>query len=453
MDDRYEVRRPLSTKGGMGDVYLCLDRRLNREVAVKLIKPEHAKAPEYRERFQREVDAAIALEGHDVVRIYEHGECAERHVPYCVMEYLRGRDLSQELAVHGPLDLARALTILLEVCKVIGAAHDRKIIHRDLKPSNLFLEGPPSPRCSVRILDFGIAKVLDDPRDGAITQLGGQPGSPNYMAPEQHKNEPQVDSSVDIWALGAILFEALTGEKAWPGEAHAARKRVLEDPTPSVRAKRPELPNELDHVIGKCLQKDPTHRYATVRELERDLRELQATAGLTDRTLPTLAISPERRVSKTSLRWPWIVAISGISVVLGSSLVNLWQQPSVAPALAAPEIERATHPTLAATETEQVPRQALGSAMNDVAAPTQTNQSQAEQGTTPLVATRLSMGTQPAARSAVMGEVGRAKPSNPRGSSSALIQAQSSNTRPSPRMPSAPSAPQLSRSETKLKTK
>lgn len=435
MDDRYEVRRPLSTKGGMGDVYLCLDRRLHREVAVKLIKPEHANAPEYRERFQREVDAAIALEGYDVVRIYEHGECAERHVPYCVMEYLRGRDLSQELAVRGPLELARALTVLLEVCKVIGAAHDRKIIHRDLKPSNLFLEGPPSPRCSVRVLDFGIAKLLDDPRDGAITQLGGQPGSPNYMAPEQHKNEPRVGVSVDVWALGAILFEALTGEKAWPGEVHAARKRVLEDPTPSVRAKRPELPSEADHVIGKCLQKDPAHRYATIRELERDLRELQATAGLADRTLPTLAISPERRVSKVSLRWPWIVAIGAVSVGLGSSLVSLWRQPSVAPALAAAETQAATHQTRTATETEQVTRQALGSAMNDVAAPIQTKQSQSELSATPLVATRVSTGTLPAARLVVTGEVRR------------------TNARPGPRMSSAPSAPQVSRAETKLKTK
>lgn len=449
VDGRYEIRRPLSIKGGMGDVYLCLDRRLNREVAVKLIKPEHANAPEYRERFQREVDAAIALEGYDVVRIYDHGECAERHVPYCVMEYLRGRDLAQELAVHGPLDVARALSILLDVCKVIGAAHERKIIHRDLKPSNLFLEGPPSPRCSVRVLDFGIAKVLDDPHDGAITQLGGQPGSPNYMAPEQHRNEPRVDVAVDIWALGAILFEAVTGERAWPGEAHAARKCVLHEPTPSVLGRRPELPKELDRIIGRCLQKEPANRYATIRELEHDLRELQGTAGSTDLTLPTVARSREPG-DRPSRQWPWIVAIGGLIIVLGASLLKSRQQPSVAPALGAVVAAQMTHQALAAAEPEQMTRQALISPMNDVTAPPQTHSSQSEQSTSPLAASKLAMGAQAPARAVAVTEGGRTKSSHPRGSSSLAIQAPIPNAKASQRLPSL--APQVSRTETKLKT-
>ena len=354
VDGRYEVRRALSVSGGMGDVYLCWDRKLNREVAVKLIKSEHSNESEYRERFQREVDAAIALEGHDVVRIYEYGECAERHAPYCAMEYLRGRDLRSELSARGPLELSRALEILLDVCKVMGAAHARGIVHRDLKPSNLFLEGPPSPRRSVRVLDFGVARVLGDPRDGAITQLGGQPGSPNYMSPEQHKNELQVGIAADVWALGAILYEMVAGVKAWPGESYEARKRVLEDATPNVRALRPELPDELDRVIRKCLEKDPRARYTSIRDLETALRDLQSGAAHPCGTLPTVQSPPSQTAQLSPYRLRWVLALVGLGLlglgILVFAATMPRQQPAVVPRLAAAEPERAPDPSTKGTE-------------------------------------------------------------------------------------------------------
>lgn len=341
VDGRYEVRRALSVRGGMGDVYSCLDRKLNREVALKLIKPEHANEPEYRERFQREIDAAIALESYDVVKIHDRGECSERHVPYYVMEHLRGRDLSQELAARGAFELSRALEILLDVCKVIRAAHARGIVHRDLKPSNLFLEGPPSPRRSVRVLDFGIARVLGAERDGVITQLGGQPGSPNYMSPEQHKNDPQVDVATDIWALGAILFETVVGEKAWPGESREARTRVLEGSTPSACARRPNTPHDLDRILQKCMQKEPTARYTSVRELERDLRELKAELEPSDVTAPTFARRAPllRRVRRPAL---WAIGSCGSILAFGLFVAaKTWTSRSSAPAVGAAELRPA----------------------------------------------------------------------------------------------------------------
>jgi serine/threonine protein kinase len=342
VDGRYEVCRPLGVTGGMGDVYLCLDRKLKRQVAVKLIKPEHSAEPEYRERFQREVDAALALEGYDVVRIYDHGECADQKTPYYVMEYLQGRDLGRELAAHGPLELSRALGVLLDTCRVIGAAHSRGIVHRDLKPSNLFLEGPPSPRRSVRVLDFGVARVLGDPRDGALTGLGGQPGSPNYMSPEQHTNDLQVGIQADIWALGAILYEMVVGEKAWPGPSWEARQRVLEDATPSVRKIRSELPTELDRVIRKCLEKDPAARYSSVPELEGDLRSLQSSSLPADDTLTTFAGAASRRGRFGSRRWQRTLAWGGLGVVL-LLLAGAWLRkgPAITPAADAAGSKRA----------------------------------------------------------------------------------------------------------------
>lgn len=299
----------------MGDVYLCLDKKLKREVAVKVIKLEHASEYEFRERFRREIQAALALEGYDVVRIYDHGECPEHHVPYYVMEYLRGRDLRAELDAHGRLELPRALEILLAVCKVISAAHARNIVHRDLKPNNLFLEGPPSPNRSVKVLDFGVARVLESSGDGELTKLGGQPGSPNYMAPEQHRNEFEVGVQADIWALGAILYEMLVGEKAWPGDCLAVRKRVIEEATPRARDSLPGLPVGVDQVIKKCLEKDPSNRFVSVRELEVALRGLQAELIVPAGTLPT-AMAPAQSEPLSSPRLAW----RSTPLVLGAML-------------------------------------------------------------------------------------------------------------------------------------
>jgi serine/threonine protein kinase len=442
VDKRYEVRRALSVTGGMGDVYLCWDRKLGREVAVKLIKPEHSSESEYRERFQREVNAAIALEGHDVVRIYEYGECAERHAPYCAMEYLRGRDLRSELGARGPLELSRALEILLDVCKVMGAAHARGIVHRDLKPSNLFLEGPPSPRRSVRVLDFGVARVLGDPRDGAITQLGGQPGSPNYMSPEQHKNELQVGIAADIWALGAILYEMVAGVKAWPGESYEARQRVLEDATPSVRAVCPELPDELERVIRKCLEKDPRARYTSIRDLEEALRDLQSVFRQPDKTLPTVESSPSQTARVSPYRLGWVLAwialgLLGLGVLVFVAAMPR-QQPAVVPRLAAAEPEHAPDPPAQGADRVASPR-----AANHELASEPSGRSNAVPETPAQESSKTSIVTE--------GNV----PATDRPTPSAGTARRASAAQPasSPRERPSTSAPKLPRNETRLKTK
>ncbi|WP_437877315.1 serine/threonine-protein kinase [Sorangium sp. So ce513] len=260
---RYRVDRVLG-RGGMGMVVAASHLVLPHRVAIKLLVS--ADNPALVQRFLREARAAARLEGEHVVRVLDVGELGSG-IPYIVMEYLEGEDLSDVLRARGPLGVTEAADYVLQACVAMAEAHAAGIVHRDLKPANLFLTTRPGGAKLIKVLDFGISKEL---RDGgvALTRTWEMLGSPVYMPPEQMRSSRSVDARSDIWALGAILYRLLTGQP--PFEAPALAELMLlvatAEPVPP-SALRSDLPPGLERVILHCLQKDPAHRPQTVAEL------------------------------------------------------------------------------------------------------------------------------------------------------------------------------------------
>ncbi|MBN1607134.1 MAG: protein kinase [Polyangiaceae bacterium] len=278
IDGKYRVERLLG-KGAMGSVYQC--RRVQdlegHRVAVKVINPEHAADPRYRARFQQEAKALTNLVSDYAVKIHD-GKCSGDGILYLVMELLEGRALDVELSEDGPLSLPRALIIVYQACEAVAEVHERGIIHRDLKPANLFVQSLTDkpggrPHWRVKVLDFGIARLPEEGTASEPPESGFQPGTPGYMSPEQTRGEP-VGPATDVWALGVILFELISGQKLWQGGLEQVCRGVLRDPPRSVRDLRPEVPKELDQIIHVCLEKEPSRRYPSVEVLGEKLRSL-----------------------------------------------------------------------------------------------------------------------------------------------------------------------------------
>jgi serine/threonine protein kinase len=262
--DRYEVTGFLG-RGGMGFVVAARHRELGERVAIKFL---HRSVAALAERFFREARAAAGIESDHVVRIYDAGRLPGGQ-PYIVMEHLRGEDLAARLETTGAMPPETVVTILLDICLALAEAHAAGIVHRDLKPENIFLARRRSGEEMVKLLDFGIAKVPDA---GSITETAYLLGTPAYMSPEQLLGSRDVDQRSDIWSLGIILYELLTDELPFDGDSlvHLAIL-IREKPTPRVRARREEVPEELDAVIARCLAKERADRYADVGELAEAL--------------------------------------------------------------------------------------------------------------------------------------------------------------------------------------
>jgi eukaryotic-like serine/threonine-protein kinase len=254
--------------GGMGVVYKAWHPRLHRPVAVKMLLAGPFARPQELERFVREAQAAAGLNHPNIVQIYEVGNAEGR--PYFTMEFVEGGSLAQKLAgVPQPVRQAAALTATL--AETVQAAHQRGIIHRDLKPANVLLvdEGIP------KIADFGLARRIEE--EGGPTQSGVPLGTPSYMAPEQAGGKTSaIGPAVDVYALGAILYELLTGRPPFRGEsgAETVQQVLYRDPVPPSQLNA-AVPRDLETICLKCLQKTPQHRYATAVELAKDLRRFQ----------------------------------------------------------------------------------------------------------------------------------------------------------------------------------
>jgi serine/threonine-protein kinase len=221
-------------------------------------------------RFLREARAAARLRGEHVARVTDVGTL-ESGAPYQVIEYLEGSDLFGVLSTRGPLPIAVAAQYVMQACEAVDEAHRAGIVHRDLKPSNLFLTKRPNGTPCIKVLDFGISKAervsLAAP-DRHTTGSRGLFGSPSYMAPEQMRSPRQVDGRADIWALGATLYELLSGRLPFAGETlmEIALQVAQSKPTP-LRELRPEVPPALEHVVLTCLEKDPDRRFASANKL------------------------------------------------------------------------------------------------------------------------------------------------------------------------------------------
>ncbi len=258
--------------GGMGKVFSAMHVDLGQKVAIKvlIVEDDDARRDEARERFLREGRATAALVSDHVVRVYDVGTL-DSGAPFMVMELLRGQDLAVTLARGGALAVDLAAECVRQAAEAIACAHEQGIVHRDLKPSNLFLTQRSDGSALVKVLDFGISKntqSAQEPITGSLTETRSVLGTPFYMSPEQVRDAKKVDSRTDIWSLGLILHELLSGSPAFEGTTlPGVCASIAADPPAALRLQRPDVPVELEAVVLKCLEKDPARRFQAAREL------------------------------------------------------------------------------------------------------------------------------------------------------------------------------------------
>jgi serine/threonine protein kinase len=266
---KYRVERVLGV-GGMGLVLAAHHLELNEMVALKLLLPEGVGNPDATARFLQEARAAVRIKNEHVAAVRDVGTLPNG-TPYMVMEYLEGVDLAGWLKQRGSLPVEQAVEFLLQACVAVADAHALGIVHRDLKPANLFCVRRSDGRLSIKVLDFGISKMTDprSARAGVVsTRTATLMGSPLYMSPEQLRSSKDVDARTDIWALGVILFEFVTGQRAFNGESITELAiKIATEPTPAIRDHRSDAASELQSVIDRCLEKDRAARYPNIGAL------------------------------------------------------------------------------------------------------------------------------------------------------------------------------------------
>ena len=271
---KYRIER-LVGEGGTGVVVAARHVQLERVVAIKFLRTALA-SDEIRLRFEREAAAIQQIESEHVVLVLEVGALDDLS-PYMVMEYLEGRDLAKILKEDGALSVEDSVDCMLQVCEALHQAHTHGIVHRDLKPANLFLTRREDGGPHIKVVDFGISKILDP----KLLAKGGKDvtsaftvlGSPRYMAPEQLRNSKDVDHRADLWSLGAVLFQLLSGKYAFDADnnIHASLAVLTKEPV-LLRHAAPHAPPELEAIVNKCLTKDRAGRFQTAAELADALR-------------------------------------------------------------------------------------------------------------------------------------------------------------------------------------
>ena len=300
---RFRVTGHLGS-GGMGEVLSAEDSKLGREVALKVLTADGARDPELLARFEREARAAQKIGHPGIVRVYEVSKGEGGLLPYLVMERLRGVTLD-EVVDRGRLPIDRALTISIEMLDALAAAHAAGIVHRDVKPQNVHVAEDLAPG-SVKLLDFGVAKLADDAR---LTASGAVLGTPLYMPPEQLRGEV-VDPAADVYAAGAVLYELLTGAPIFDAPPSHLWVHVLKTEPVPVAELRPDVPPAVAEVVGRALRKARAERYADAAEMKAALEAAAKGVAVT---------RPARRSSRAPRRrrrsW-WVVAaiVAGLLV-------------------------------------------------------------------------------------------------------------------------------------------
>jgi eukaryotic-like serine/threonine-protein kinase len=269
LNGRYEVESRLG-EGGMAKVFAGTDRLLGRKVAVKVLSSQYAQDKTFVERFRREAQAAAGLNHPNVVSVFDTG--SDDGVHYIVMEHVEGRTLAHIIGEEGALRPARAVEIAVDVCRALSSAHEKGMVHRDVKPGNILL----TPDGGVKVADFGIARVASGE---PLTVTGSVIGTASYLSPEQASGG-SIDARSDIYSLGCVLYEMLTGKTPFAGDSlvSIAYKHVEEEPTaPSLV--NPAVPAGLSTVVTKAMAKDPADRYQSADEMAGELREASADAA------------------------------------------------------------------------------------------------------------------------------------------------------------------------------
>src|SRR5688500_12649968 len=307
----YEILSPLGA-GGMGEVYRARDTRLDRTVAVKVLPIHLSSSPEIRQRFEREARTISQLSHPHICALYDVGHQDE--TAYLVLEYLEGETLADRLA-RGALPLELALRYGIEIADALDKAHRHGIVHRDLKPGNIMLT-----RSGIKILDFGLAKALAPVSSASaltalaeerpLTESGMLLGTVQYMAPEQLEGR-QADTRTDIFALGLVLYEMVTGKRAFSGATQASLiGAVLRDVPPPVSRVLPLAPRSLDRLVATCLAKEPEERWQTARDVALQLEGIRQERSAAEPAPPV----PARRRRAAIL--PWAVAAASAAVAV-----------------------------------------------------------------------------------------------------------------------------------------
>jgi len=310
--DRYELEELVGT-GGMSSVFRAHDRLLDRKVALKILHQQYSGDDDYVERFKREARSVAALSHPNVVTVIDRGEHEDRQ--FIVFEYVEGENLKRLIERRGPAPVPNALELAIQIARGLAFAHQQGLIHRDVKPQNVLLNGDGR----AKVTDFGIARSLNVQR--GMTQTGTVLGTSDYIAPEQAQGQ-RVDEHTDVYSLGVVVYELLTGEVPFPGEnfVAVAMRHINEEP-PSVREKRPDVPVRVDEAVRRAMAKRPEDRFPTMdafcAELEACLAELQA-AG-TQVARPAVRRQHRPRFSA----WPLIVALVVLAgaVAVGAVLI------------------------------------------------------------------------------------------------------------------------------------
>ncbi len=272
-DHRYLIVRKLGS-GGMADVYLADDRELGRQVALKLLNERHANDEQFVERFRREAQSAAGLNHPNIVSIFDRGQAEGTY--YIAMEYLDGRTLKELLVRNGPTPIEIAIDYTRQILSALAFAHRGGIVHRDIKPHNIVVRKDGR----LKVTDFGIA------RSGAsqMTEAGSIVGTAQYLSPEQARGAP-VDQRSDLYSLGIVMYEMLTGKVPFTGDApvEIAMKHLNAVPEPPSKL-RPEIPHDLDAIVMRALAKEPDQRYASAEEMDADLARVARGVAVSEKT-------------------------------------------------------------------------------------------------------------------------------------------------------------------------
>jgi serine/threonine-protein kinase len=327
MDNRYDVGRPLGS-GGMGEVFLARDRVLGRDVALKVLRTQYAGDREFAERFKREAQSAASLSHPNIVQVYDRGD-TEDGASYIAMEYVPGGTLKEKIVGEGPLASREAAALGAQVAEALGAAHERGMVHRDIKPQNVLLTG----RGEAKVADFGIARAGSSV---TISKTGSVMGTAGYMSPEQALGKPATPKS-DLYSLGVVLYEALTGELPYTADNPiAVSMKHVNEPLVPPREIEPTIPEGMNALVTRLMAKDPEDRYASADELAGDLWRISrgreptaapigvattrpqrapvAPQGLTSRVPPARPAPARRRKGI-----PWLlILVAAILIFLGT---------------------------------------------------------------------------------------------------------------------------------------
>ena len=375
---KYSIVRQIG-EGGMAVVYEALHVQLGQRLAIKVLRPEVGDLDVVLARFAREARATASLRSIHTARVIDV-DSLDNGLPFMVLEYLEGRDLDAELQAVGPFPIAEAVDVVIQVADAMAEAHEQGLVHRDLKPANLFVCHAGERRV-IKILDFGISRNEND--SSRITAVDSYFGTPAYAAPEQLRDASQADARSDIWSLGIILFELLTGRTPFEGTAVQVIAKVVADPVPWPLDLRPDIPRELARSIMRALQRDPAQRFKTMRELSaalahfgpeqtlasalepamrgrRRLGEILVTDGLLSQGGLDLALADQQRTGKLLGQ-----VLLDLKLVGGADLLaavakqqGLHVEPSPAPHPDEPLRKAATAPALVNARTARL-RQAF----------------------------------------------------------------------------------------------